>query len=120
MVVVQPAMGFFQCVPLGLFDQAPLIDQNPQGSSSWHTGSDPLLVVALCRSATGGGGTNLRNKPLNIFYLQWKINKVWRETPLEVCTHCGYDLTGLPEAQCPERGTSFDPAIQGITLAEIS
>ncbi len=26
------------------------------------------------------------------------------------CRHCGYSLTGLPEARCPECGHAFDPA----------
>ena len=40
------------------------------------------------------------------------------EIPLSaVCSNCGYFLRGLPEARCPECGTSFDfsdPAILGI------
>jgi hypothetical protein len=27
------------------------------------------------------------------------------------CVKCGYDLTGLDDARCPECGTDFDPAL---------
>jgi hypothetical protein len=30
-----------------------------------------------------------------------------RKTPAGHCTVCGYCLTGLPEARCPECGTPF-------------
>ena len=58
---------------------------------------------------------------------------VWRETPMEragrlknlapgglACPQCGYNLTGLRQARCPECGTQFtlDELFASLTTAE--
>lgn len=52
-----------------------------------------------------------------LLYLQGKINKTLRQTPLGFCTNCGYNLRGLPMPRCPECGVPFDPARHGVQLA---
>lgn len=54
---------------------------------------------------------------LTLFYVQGKINKTIRQTPLGFCTNCGYNLYGLPEPRCPECGMPFDPIRHRVTLA---
>lgn len=42
-------------------------------------------------------------------YLVWR--RVRQPEPGH-CRECGYNLTGLPEARCPECGTNFDTRAQ--------
>ena len=52
----------------------------------------------------------------SVLYLQYKINRVRRRTPMGFCTECGYNLSGLPEPRCPECGTPFNPEAHNIAV----
>src|SRR2546427_576734 len=69
-----------------------------------------LTFLAVLARSSGGGPPSI-----------WAVLLVWRETaaervarmsnlvsnPTVVCPFCGYNLSGLREARCPECGASF-------------
>jgi hypothetical protein len=77
------------------------------------------MVAAIIRYNGGLAGMMLGSLAGTVFWIIATI-VVWRETPAEraarisragadalVCPTCGYNLTGLREARCPECGAQF-------------
>ena len=78
-----------------------------------------ILISLALPYDNGEPGTMLGSLTATVLWLMATIF-VWRETPAErsarlaragadtlVCPSCGYNLTGLREARCPECGTTF-------------
>lgn len=113
-----PAWGRFACKACGSI-LGISVGRRILGIGLWVAVLAFLLLVARIQvyGMIGFLATLLLCMPV-IFYLADDVVLVDRRA--FTCRRCGYSLENLPEARCPECGTSFDPRERECILQRIA